>query len=80
LPVFVDGRSEMYGNRFEFMAVDVLLGHRAAQPVLDEYGINLVLVRRELPIAVTLRRDAVWQLAYEDSLSSVFVRAAGTGS
>jgi hypothetical protein len=75
LPVFVDGRAEMYGDPFLKKYMDVLQGKTDPQPELDGYGINLVLIPPDTALATILRRDAGWDEAFHDDVASVFVRS-----
>ncbi|SRR5579884_63269 len=74
LPVFVDGRTEMYGEEFLRRFTDATTGAKPAAPLLDEYGVNLVLVPRESTVAVQLRQSGGWREDYTDSLAAVFSR------
>ncbi|HLG70968.1 MAG TPA: hypothetical protein VK009_11150 [Chloroflexota bacterium] len=74
LPVFVDGRTEMYGETFEADAVDMETGVKPIAPVLDEYGIKLVLVDVHTNLADEMTDLPGWHEAYRDSLAAVFTR------
>lgn len=76
VPVFVDGRTELYGNDFMYQYARVTLGQQAPEPVLDEYGIGFALIKQDSPMAAELRGLPEWQEAYTDNLASVFVRTA----
>ncbi len=72
--VFVDGRTFLYGDRLlrEYLRV------RAAAPgfedVLDEYGVNLVLVEAGSCTAVALAADEDWTEVYADDIAVIFTR------
>lgn len=76
LPVFVDGRIEVYQGQ----VLDDHLRISRAEPgwsaLLDQYGVNLVLVRPERTLTDALLQDAAWDLVYFDYNTVVFVRAA----
>ena len=41
--------------------------------MLNRYGIRLVLIQSNSPLANELRRDTAWSEAYSDDQASVFV-------
>lgn len=77
-PVFVDGRTDLYGDAFlterYFRTAQGGLGWRET---LVDYGINAVLVEAQSGLARALREEDGWRLDYEDDLAVIFVRAAG---
>jgi hypothetical protein len=75
VPVFVDGRAEMYGDPFLLRYVDVMAGRSEPDPVLDSYGINFVLIPPDAALATVLRHESGWREAYDDGVASVFVRS-----
>src|SRR5579883_1347603 len=79
VPVFVDGRTEMYGDSFLQTYMDVMTGHAPAKPLFDAYGIRLVLIRPDSALANELRQDPSWSESYRDEVASVFVPASGAG-
>jgi hypothetical protein len=72
--VFVDGRSDLYGD----FLVDPYLRIAEAQPgwaeQLDRYEIETALVTRTGGLANVLARDAEWRWAYSDDVAIVFER------
>ncbi|MHB8620997.1 MAG: hypothetical protein ACYDAG_15730 [Chloroflexota bacterium] len=74
IPVFVDGRTEVYGETFLNRYLRVASAEVPAGPVLDRYGVNLVLVRRHSPIAMELRGSGGWRQVYGDATAALFVR------
>jgi hypothetical protein len=74
LPVFVDARTEIYGDTFLYRYKAVADGVVAPQQVLDDRDINLALIEPNSPMATELRQDARWREPYRDRLASVFVR------
>ena len=74
-PVFVDGRSDLYGARFLANPYAVLAnGGPAWQQRLDRFGIETVLVRRTSGLAFVLAQSPSWRWAYSDDLAVVFER------
>jgi hypothetical protein len=78
-PVFVDGRTDLYGNDLLREYLATTFANSGWRETLDKYGINLVLVESAAPLAVELRREAGWEEHYRDEMAAVFVRGAGDG-
>jgi len=75
LPVFVDGRAEVYGNTF---LSNYLKTYRLAEgwrAPLDQYEVTYVLVERSNPLATLLTVSQAWRESYADDVARVFVRA-----
>jgi hypothetical protein len=74
-PVFVDGRTDLYGDEFLTHAYyETATGASGWRETLNEYGINTVVVETASGLARSLREEAGWRLDYEDDLAVVFVR------
>jgi hypothetical protein len=74
-PVFVDGRTDLYGDAFltnEYYATAT--GGADWRKTLDQYRINLVVVEAQSGLARGLRAEPGWKLDYEDPMAVVFVR------
>jgi hypothetical protein len=72
-PVFIDGRTDLYG---EFLQVylDAALASGDWRSTLNQYGINLVFVEVTSPLDEALRAEPGWTLAYEDDLAVIYTR------
>lgn len=74
IPVFVDGRADVYGDDFLFFY------QRAAQlrsdwrEPLERYAVDYVLVGRHSALATMLAEVQGWEEAYADDMARVFVR------
>jgi hypothetical protein len=78
-PVFVDGRTDMYGDEFLTRWLETAQGGDGWRETLDEYGINLVVVENGSGLARQLATDSDWQLIYprpndEDQQAVIFAR------
>jgi hypothetical protein len=75
LPVFVDGRADVYGDAFLHEYRQTMdLTSRWQEP-LDKYGAAYVLVEERSPLVTLLATSAQWREAYRDEIAVVFVRA-----
>lgn len=74
IPVFADGRTEMYGNDFELEVARVTFGEQPAAPLLDRYGVQLALVKADSPVVSQLEAAPDWRRVYSDNLAVVLVR------
>ncbi|MEO1646206.1 MAG: hypothetical protein AAFR67_13530 [Chloroflexota bacterium] len=73
-PVFVDGRTDLYGdfvNRYN--RIQLSIGDRATLALLEQYDIRLVLMPVGAPLTILLQDTAGWQLEYEDEVASLWV-------
>jgi hypothetical protein len=74
LPVFVDGRNEIF---FQTSFPDfkrVLWCERDTQEILDRWKIETMLIMRYQMLETWLRRSPAWAVAYEDDVAIVFRR------
>ncbi len=76
LPVFVDGRADVYGD-------DFLLFYRQTlelQPDWDEplqrFDVQYVLIERGAPLTTLLASHNEWQAVYADDVAQIFVRTS----
>jgi hypothetical protein len=77
LPVYVDGRADVYGDDFlHYYRRTFDLTSHWQQP-LDEYDVAYVLIEQHSPLSNLLAASEQWQLAYDDALASVFIRTDG---
>jgi hypothetical protein len=75
IPVAVDGRTEMYGDAFMHQWEAVTYGFTPPYPTLEAFGIKLVLIKPDAPLARELRQPSSgWREAYRDDVAAVFVR------
>ncbi|RLD11536.1 MAG: hypothetical protein DRI56_00975 [Chloroflexota bacterium] len=70
-PVFVDGRTDLYGDEVLGEYLSVMQGNAAWQDILKKYNVRLVLVPTS-DFALSRFSEAGWELVYEDDLAVVF--------
>ncbi|MFN8564462.1 MAG: hypothetical protein U0703_23230 [Anaerolineae bacterium] len=74
-PVFVDGRTDLYGDAFLTEYLQTAVGGDGWRETLDHYGINTVVIEKDSGLARRLRDEPGWSEAYDDAMASVFVRS-----
>lgn len=75
VPVYVDGREEMYGDAFLRRFLALAAGDPSWQATFDREGINAALVEQDAGIASALRTALGWRVAYQDDRAVLFVRS-----
>lgn len=78
-PVFVDGRTDLYGDAFLTRWLSTATGGDGWRETLDEYGVNLVVVETGSGLARQLATDGEWTLIYppagsDDEQAVIFSR------
>ena len=86
IPVFVDGRADLYGDRFlsDYLAAIKLNSPERLVQLLDQYRIGWTLLPPGAPAIALLDRLPEWRRVYADQVSVVHVKeqftAPETGS
>jgi hypothetical protein len=78
--VFVDGRSDFYGNDFEDKYIDVLKVKHGWESTLGRFRIDTVLLSPDASLAGALKESSRWRVVYDDGVAVVFRRNAETGN
>jgi hypothetical protein len=73
-PIYIDGRSDIYGDAPIRRYAETVLLERDPQDVLDADRIDYVLFDVDTPFAQWLDASADWRRAYADDLAGVWVR------
>jgi hypothetical protein len=76
--VFVDGRTDLYGDDLLRQYLEVQLGRPGFQDVLAEYDVNLVLTYPDDGLSLQLACSGEWEEVYRDEVAVIWVRD-GTG-
>lgn len=74
LPVFIDGRSDVYGDAPIRAYADAVQLNVDPATLLDGYGIDHVLFNTGTPLARWLDARSEWQRVYRDPLATIWVR------
>jgi hypothetical protein len=74
-PVYIDGRADVYGDKFMYEAFNTYDGGNGWIESLDRFSIRTVLIAPDVPLASLLRNDQQWQKVYEDHQAVIFTRS-----
>lgn len=74
VPVFVDGRADVYGDPFLLFYRQTFEVKLTWQEPLTEYDVDYVLMERDTPLTAVLAASAEWTMAYQDEIAQIFVR------
>lgn len=72
--VFVDGRSDMYGDAFMSGYADLYEAKAGWRAGLDAWGVEWALLPRDAPLATALAADPRWVTAKTDAVAILFRR------
>jgi len=72
--VFVDGRTDLFGDELLSQYLEVQFARPGFQEVLDEYGVNFVLTEAQGFTDNFLALDDSWTRAYSDDVATIYVR------
>jgi hypothetical protein len=74
---FIDGRTELYGEKFFLDHNNALIAPDGLFRLLEEYRIEATLLRTQSPAAQLLDHVDGWQKIYSDETATVHIRKAG---
>ncbi|MFQ6099685.1 MAG: hypothetical protein ACE5OS_00410 [Anaerolineae bacterium] len=70
--VFVDGRTDLYGDEILRDYVEIQRGGPRALSLLDRYGVSFVVTGTDDALSMLLRCQGDWVLAYRDEVATVW--------
>lgn len=73
LPVFIDGRTDLYRDFVDTYA-DVALGLVDFEPLFSEYGITHVLIETGSGLEIRLSQADDWSVLYSDNIATIFAQ------
>jgi hypothetical protein len=73
-PVFVDGRTDLYGDEVLLTYLLTATGGENWRETLADYGINLVVVENGSGLDRRLREEPGWRLDFADDLAVIYTR------
>ncbi len=74
IPVFVDGRADVYGEFLLSYLKTFSLQADWRKP-LEDFGVGYVLVEKASPLGVLLAASGEWREVYADDVAQIFVKA-----
>ena len=80
LPVFVDGRADVYGDEFLFYYRQTFEVQPNWRQPLDEHNVVYVLIEPYSPLTAVLTLDDQWDTIYQDEIAQIFLRRNYTAS
>jgi len=72
-PVFIDGRTDLYGDTLIRQWAHIMAAEPGWEALLDQWHVRVVLIRRDAPLAQRLPARG-WRLLYQDARSVLYVR------
>ena len=72
--VFVDGRTDLYGNDFLRRYLEAQLARPGFEEILEQYDVNLVLMPSESTLSTQLACQGGWRETYRDEVATIWVR------
>jgi hypothetical protein len=72
--VFIDGRSDMYGAKYESSYFTIAQAQRGWKAELDKYNITWVIFDTESPLTAALQDQQDWQPIYSDRIATIMVK------
>jgi hypothetical protein len=72
--VFVDGRSDLYGDKILKQCDSAVQLHKGWRAALDDWNVQTVLIPPNSALGQALLLDPGWKAPYHDSQASIFVR------
>ena len=73
-PVFIDGRTDLYNDEFIREYVKVTLARPGWRKVLDQYGVDFILIESDSILAAFLAEGDEWQSVHVDTVATIFLR------
>jgi hypothetical protein len=74
IPVFIDGRTELYGDEFFLSYLQAFEARQNWEEPLDTYGVETVIMPRNSALATVLTASAGWGEVYADDQARIFER------
>jgi hypothetical protein len=75
VPIFMDGRADVYGDELLLMYVSMITLDVDPQTILDRYEIDFAVYPPESPLGAWFEASPAWRNAYEDDLAAVWIRS-----
>lgn len=74
IPVFADGRADVYGDEFLFYYLQTYAVRPNWQEPLEDWDVEVVLMSQGSPLATLLAVNPAWELVYQDAVAQIFTK------
>ncbi len=78
--VYVDGRSDFYGSKFDREYLELINGKYDWERTLARYNVDTVLLAPGSGLATTIKESQHWRVAFDDGIAIVFRRLNPAGA
>lgn len=75
IPVFIDGRTELYGDEFFLSYLKAFEARQDWHKPLNEYEVETVIMPYNSALATVLTTNSLWEVVYMDTQAQIFRRA-----
>ena len=75
-PVFVDGRTDLYGDEFLTNYLQTAIGAEGWCDTFQQYDIQEVVIEKESGLARQLRVEPGWKEVYSDDMAAIFTKTS----
>jgi hypothetical protein len=75
--VYIDGRADLYGDEFIYGYLRTYHAQPGWQEALEAARIDIVVIENGEPLDLALAESSLWEKAFADEASVVFVKAQG---
>jgi hypothetical protein len=72
--VYIDGRPDMYGDKFVAQYLNIYNGSKGWEETLNQFGVRTLLIDPQAPLVNRLVEETDWKRVYEDKQSVVFIK------
>lgn len=78
--VYVDGRSDFYGSKFDKEYIELMRGKYDWEQTLSRYAVNTVVLPPGDGLASTIKESQHWRVIYDDGIAIVFQQVPPAGA
>ena len=75
--VFIDGRSDFYGDEFNLRYLDLMNVQHGWEKTLDKYRIDTIVLAPVYALTQALKISPDWRVVHDDGIAVVFRRNPG---
>ncbi len=75
VPIFMDGRADVYGDDLLQMYVSIITLETDSQDLLDDYAIDFAVYPAATPLGEWFEASPAWRRVYSDSLATIWKRS-----